>query len=630
MGGAGASYRAWDTRYDFAVKLKELTPQPDIDPNLLARLRQQFVREATVLTRLHHRRLVRVFDFFEENGNAYLVVDFVEGESLADRVSRQGPLPENEVWALAEQLLEALDYYHSLGGVHRDIKPQNIILGKDGSVTLVDFGLPDLWDPHDRRTWAANEVMGTVEYAAPEVAGLQPGAPDARTDIYSVGAVLYYAATGEVPPSAAKRMADPFKFASLYEMRPQIKPQNQALILRAMELRREQRFRNVKEMLNALKYGPLLVSPDAKPAALMLKREAPSWLIQTALGLSLTALCLLLLAQARAIWPEQLARGRIPLWGWGLVALLLVGGVGVHGLLRRTQRRRAFTEVHAPALLPRRLKRPLRLDFTLLTRALLYGGIALVLVGGFFAARWLFQRGPAPPTAAPPLPSVTPRPTPSVLSPTVTPLPTSSPTRIPTATAARPSSAPSGWPPVVVDTFDDNANNWPATEFADEWGSLAREVADGVYRWRVTARHSVARWCTPDDARAEDFYLAVDARRVSGPEDADYGVVFRHTEGSYYLFSIRDNGYYRFNLWHEFAWTPVIDWTETTAIRAGEVNHLVVVGQGITFTFSINAVEVAMAGDAQLAEGEAGLAAALTTPGNALFEFDNFELREPR
>ena len=239
----------------------------------------------------------------------------------------------------------------------------------------------------------------------------------------------------------------------------------------------------------------------------------------------------------------------------------------------------------------------------------------------------------AKPTTSPtPLPSVTPRPTPSVVPPpsTFTPVPTSLPTHIPPATSSAPPASPVGWPPLLVDTFDANTNNWPVNNAADEWGSLERAISDGIYRWHVTARRSVGRWCTPDDARAQDFYLAVDARRVSGPEDADYGLVFRHTEGSYYLFSIRDNGYYRFNLWHEFAWTPVIDWTQTTVIRAGEVNHLVVVGQGITFTFSINAVEVAVAGDAQFSEGEVGLAVALTTPGDALFEFDNFELREPR
>jgi hypothetical protein len=217
--------------------------------------------------------------------------------------------------------------------------------------------------------------------------------------------------------------------------------------------------------------------------------------------------------------------GRIPLWGWGLVALLLVGGVGVHGLLRRTQRRRAFTEVHAPALLPRRLKRPLRLDFTLLTRALLYGGIALVLVGGFFAARWLFREGPRrQPLRRRCLLSRRDRRQVCFLPPSPSAHFLAHP--YPTATAAGHLSA-SGWPPVVVDTFDDNANNWPATE-SPIMGQPGAGGPDGVYRWRVTARHSVARWCTPDDARAEDFYWQW-TPAASRPEDADYGVVFRHT-----------------------------------------------------------------------------------------------------
>jgi serine/threonine protein kinase len=155
--------------------------------------------------------------------------------------------------------LEALDYYHSLGGVHRDIKPQNIILGKDGSVTLVDFGLPDLWDPHDRRTWAANEVMGRWSMPRRRWPGCNRRAGRPHRYLQRRRGVCTTPRPAKFPlrrPSGGR----PFKFASLYEMRPQIKPQNQALILRAMELRREQRFRNVKEMLNALKYGPLLVS----------------------------------------------------------------------------------------------------------------------------------------------------------------------------------------------------------------------------------------------------------------------------------------------------------------------------------------------------------------------------------
>ncbi|MGC9083686.1 MAG: serine/threonine-protein kinase, partial [Anaerolineae bacterium] len=144
-GGMGAVYRAWDLRLNVPVAIKEMVPQPGIDPHTLTQLRQQFYQEAQVLARLHHPNLVRVTDYFEESGNAYLVMDFVEGESLADLIAARGPLPEAQVLEWARQLLDALAYCHSQGVLHRDIKPQNVIIRPDGRAVLVDFGLVKLW-----------------------------------------------------------------------------------------------------------------------------------------------------------------------------------------------------------------------------------------------------------------------------------------------------------------------------------------------------------------------------------------------------------------------------------------------------------------------------------------------------
>jgi serine/threonine protein kinase len=151
----GAVYRAWDTRLKIPVALKEMTPQPGLDQATLAQLRQQFEQEAATLARLNHPHLVRVIDFFEERGNTYLVMDFVEGESLDDRIEREQALPESQVLAWANQLLDALAYCHSQGVIHRDIKPPNVIIRPDGRAVLVDFGLVKLWDPSDPHTRTA-------------------------------------------------------------------------------------------------------------------------------------------------------------------------------------------------------------------------------------------------------------------------------------------------------------------------------------------------------------------------------------------------------------------------------------------------------------------------------------------
>ncbi|MDW7991851.1 MAG: serine/threonine-protein kinase, partial [Anaerolineae bacterium] len=167
-GGMGAVYQAQDLRLNVPVAVKEMTPQPGIDPQTLAALRQQFYQEAQVLARLSHPNLVRVTDYFEERGNAYLVMEFVEGQSLADLIARRGPLPEAQVLEWARQLLDALAYCHAQGVIHRDIKPQNVIIRGDGRAVLVDFGLVKLWDPRDPRTRTVVRAMGTPEYAPPE------------------------------------------------------------------------------------------------------------------------------------------------------------------------------------------------------------------------------------------------------------------------------------------------------------------------------------------------------------------------------------------------------------------------------------------------------------------------------
>ena len=198
-GGMGAVYRAWDTRLNIPIALKELIPQPGLDLHTLAQLRQQFQHEATILASLNHPHLVDVTDFFEEGGNSYLVMRLIEGETLAERIERQKALLEEEVLVWASQLLDALAYCHSQGVIHRDVKPQNVIIRPDGRVVLVDFGLVKLWDPGDPRTKTAMRGMGTPEYAPPEQYDMGPGHTDPRCDIYGLGATLYHALTGQAP-----------------------------------------------------------------------------------------------------------------------------------------------------------------------------------------------------------------------------------------------------------------------------------------------------------------------------------------------------------------------------------------------------------------------------------------------
>ncbi len=257
QGGMGAVYRAWDERLGIWVAIKEMTPQPGLDARKLGQLHQQFWQEAAVLARLNHPNLVRVTDFFQEQSSAYLVMDFIQGESLADIARRSGPLPEVHVLAWAGQLLDALTYCHNQGVVHRDIKPQNIIIRADGQAMLVDFGLVKLQDPSNPLTATILRGIGTPQYAPPEQYDLpHAGHTDARSDVYALGATLYHLLTGQSPPSATARMAAPDQFPRLRQLNRNISARTEAVILKAMEVALTRRFQTAQEMRAALTAAP--------------------------------------------------------------------------------------------------------------------------------------------------------------------------------------------------------------------------------------------------------------------------------------------------------------------------------------------------------------------------------------
>ncbi|HEY73028.1 MAG TPA: protein kinase [Thermoflexia bacterium] len=317
QGGMGAVYRAWDTRLNIPVALKEMIPQPGLDPQTLAQLRQQFQQEAQVLARLKHNYLVSVTDFFEERGNAYLAMEFVQGENLAERIEREGALPEEQVTAWAKQLLDALAYCHSQGIIHRDVKPQNVIITPEGAppdarggAVLVDFGLVKLWDPNDPRTKTAMRGMGTPEYAPPEQYSVRGQHTDPRSDIYSLGATLYHALTGQAPLTATERMADPSDFMPPRRLNLQVSAPMEATVLRAMKLPRDERFDNTQEMAAALEDG---APGPARPTVAPKRKPRPKHQATKVLPKS-----------QQAILPRK---RHIPVWAWavgGIIALALV------------------------------------------------------------------------------------------------------------------------------------------------------------------------------------------------------------------------------------------------------------------------------------------------------------------
>ena len=212
QGGMATVYEAHDAVLNCSCAVKEMVPDPAASPQALVGARDQFRREAQVLATLRHPGLPRVIDHFEERGHAYLVMDFVAGESLAERLERlKGrPLPEHLAVGWTQQLLDALEYCHRHNVIHRDIKPHNAIVTPDGRVVLVDFGLLKLYDPSRPGTATVVRGMGTPEYTPPEQYDAPgTGHTDARSDIYALGATLYHLVTGEAPRGYSYRRRRP-------------------------------------------------------------------------------------------------------------------------------------------------------------------------------------------------------------------------------------------------------------------------------------------------------------------------------------------------------------------------------------------------------------------------------------
>lgn len=212
QGGFGITYAATQLNLSSRVAIKELFPsgtvrqatmlQPPVgfDAATWQQAKRDFTDEARTLAQFNHPDIVRVTDHFEEGGTAYLVMEYLEGETLAQKIEREGRLSSAEVERVARRLLEALGTVHAANLLHRDLKPDNIFLDRIGRVILIDFG--------SARGFSANHTISHTRLVTPGYAPLEQYGTQGRfgpyTDLYALGATLYHALAGQVPPAATE------------------------------------------------------------------------------------------------------------------------------------------------------------------------------------------------------------------------------------------------------------------------------------------------------------------------------------------------------------------------------------------------------------------------------------------
>jgi eukaryotic-like serine/threonine-protein kinase len=306
QGGMGEVYRATDTRLNRAVAIKVLAP------HLAGRgeMKQRFEREAQTIAGLNHPNIAALHNFEESAGELFLVMELVEGETLADRI-RRGPLPAREALQFAQQIAEAVEAAHEKGIVHRDLKPANIKITPDGKVKVLDFGLAKVLETAPATANSnsptlslaatnAGVILGTAAYMSPEQAkGL---AADTESDVFSFGCILYEMLSGRqafhadtVPEIlAAVLMREPDWGALPANLHPRI----HEILRRCLDKNRRERWRAMADV--RIEIQRILADPQgATSRAGNYREREPLWKRAVPIAVAVALTCVITVA---AVW----------------------------------------------------------------------------------------------------------------------------------------------------------------------------------------------------------------------------------------------------------------------------------------------------------------------------------------
>jgi predicted Ser/Thr protein kinase len=266
VGGGGMSsvFRARDAQLGRRVAIKVLHDRYAAEVEYV----QRFRREAEAAARLSHPNIVTVIDRGEDQGRQYIVFEHVEGENLKDLVLRAGRVPVRYALEVAVAVADGLAFAHEHGLVHRDVKPQNVLLSREDEIKVTDFGIARSLD-RDRGLTQTGTVVGTGEYLAPEQARGEPVSP--ATDVYALGVVLWELLAGEVPFAGESFVAVALRHVrepvpSLRERRPDVPPRLAAAVERALAKEPARRFPSMAAFAAELRACQAELESEAPPA----------------------------------------------------------------------------------------------------------------------------------------------------------------------------------------------------------------------------------------------------------------------------------------------------------------------------------------------------------------------------
>jgi serine/threonine protein kinase len=254
--GAGGAGEVWGARHQYlddTVAIKAIYRHASQGSDF----QERFLEEAKVMASLKHPHIVSVRDFFFLDDMSYLVMTYIAGGSLADLIARRGHLPLTEAMAISREILDALNFAHSQGVIHRDVKPSNILVRPDGHVCLVDFGIALVVGKRRHTRFGIN--IGTPEYMSPEQ--IQGQEIDHRTDVYSFGCVLYEMLTGQPPFGSQDAGQSEYEIMSghvhahppsLRVLNPEVDEHIETVVIRALAKTPDQRYGGCQELAKEL------------------------------------------------------------------------------------------------------------------------------------------------------------------------------------------------------------------------------------------------------------------------------------------------------------------------------------------------------------------------------------------